>query len=103
MGGMLSQPVTSSMLQRSGNAHYRVGRADIQGHRLDMEDEMTARLGFPGAGREDYAFFGVFDGHAGACTTCEGAGLARAWVHGWVVRVQVGCGRGCTGARVECR
>lgn len=62
---MLSQPVTSKMLERSGNKLYRVGRTDMQGYRLNMEDAMTVILGL-GKGREDWAFFGVFDGHAGA-------------------------------------
>ena len=52
------------MLIREGNAHYRVGRSDMQGWRLNMEDAMTVMLGM-GEGREDWAFFGVFDGHAG--------------------------------------
>lgn len=65
MGGMLSQPVTSKMLLREGNKYYRTGRTDMQGYRLNMEDDMTCLLGL-GPGREDWAFFGVFDGHAGA-------------------------------------
>ena len=65
MGGMLSQPITSKMLIRTGNKLYRVGRTDMQGYRLNMEDAMTVVLGM-GEGREDWAFFGVYDGHAGA-------------------------------------
>ena len=75
MGGMLSRPVTSTMLFRSGSEFYRVGRTDMQGYRLNMEDEMTVRLGLGGAttdsnnnhnvDRADWALFAVFDGHAG--------------------------------------
>lgn len=74
MGGMLSRPVTNTMLFRSGSELYRVGRTDMQGYRLNMEDEMTARLGLGGGGgggnnnnnsRQDWALFAVFDGHAG--------------------------------------
>jgi serine/threonine protein phosphatase PrpC len=64
MGGMLSQPVTSKLLERGGNSLYRTGRTDMQGYRLNMEDAMTCRFGL-GQGREDWGFFGVFDGHAG--------------------------------------
>eukprot|EP00591_Stephanopyxis_turris_P007721 CAMPEP_0195519160 /NCGR_PEP_ID=MMETSP0794_2-20130614/14489_1 /TAXON_ID=515487 /ORGANISM="Stephanopyxis turris, Strain CCMP 815" /LENGTH=411 /DNA_ID=CAMNT_0040648271 /DNA_START=85 /DNA_END=1320 /DNA_ORIENTATION=+ len=65
MGGMLSQPITSKMLVREGNKLYRVGSTDMQGYRLNMEDAMTVLLGL-GEGREDWALFGVYDGHAGA-------------------------------------
>jgi protein phosphatase 2C family protein 2/3 len=64
MGGMLSQPITSKMLIREGNKMFRIGRSDMQGYRLNMEDAMTVLLGM-GEGREDWTLFGVFDGHAG--------------------------------------
>lgn len=64
MGGMLSHPVTSKLLERRGNHLYRIGMTDMQGYRLNMEDAMTVLLGM-GEGREDWGFFGVFDGHAG--------------------------------------
>jgi len=63
MGAFLSQPLTSKILQRKGNKHYRVGAAIMQGWRESMEDAHSIILSLDN--HPDTAFFGVFDGHCG--------------------------------------
>jgi len=64
MGHVLSYPVASKYLTRDSKWDLRVGAAEMQGYRLNMEDAMTIKLGlserFP-----RHCVVGVFDGHAG--------------------------------------
>lgn len=65
MGVTLSYPITSKLCRRAGARGVRVGSAEMQGYRMDMEDAMSIKLSVsekhPGL-----SFFGVFDGHGGA-------------------------------------
>jgi len=63
MGIGLSHPVTSKVLYRKGSKTYRVGAAQMQGWRENMEDAHAFTFEFPH--HTGSAFFGVFDGHAG--------------------------------------
>lgn len=64
MGAVLSQPITSQLLQRRGNKNFMVGSSEMQGYRMAMEDThcIAPKLSdkHPNVG-----LFGVFDGHAG--------------------------------------
>lgn len=62
MGQVLSQPISNELYQRSGNKLYKVGTSEMQGFRMNMEDEHTVDLNLGGKG---IAYFGVYDGHAG--------------------------------------
>lgn len=62
MGQVLSQPISNELYQRHGNKSYKVGTSEIQGFRMNMEDEHTVDLDLAGKG---IAYFGVYDGHAG--------------------------------------
>lgn len=63
MGAVLAKPVSSQILQRKGNNVYTVGASEMQGFRVNMEDEMTICLSMPS--HPELALYGVFDGHAG--------------------------------------
>jgi len=63
MGIGLSHPVTSKVLYRKGSRSYRVGAAQMQGWRENMEDAHSFTFELPH--HSNSAFFGVFDGHAG--------------------------------------
>jgi len=67
MGIGLSRPVSSKLLYRLGDKHFRVGAASMNGWRETMEDAHTIILSMekhPLSG-----FFGIFDGHSGsACS-----------------------------------
>eukprot|EP01130_Rhizamoeba_saxonica_P016597 TRINITY_DN76_c0_g1_i1.p1 TRINITY_DN76_c0_g1~~TRINITY_DN76_c0_g1_i1.p1 ORF type:complete len:349 (+),score=85.92 TRINITY_DN76_c0_g1_i1:51-1097(+) len=64
MGSFLSQPLSSKLLQRSGNKYFRVGEASMQGWRDNMEDAHTIQLQLENHG--EYGFFAVYDGHCGS-------------------------------------
>jgi protein phosphatase len=63
MGAFLSQPLSSKLLQRRGNKHFRVGSAIMQGWRESMEDAHSVVLSLEK--HSDVGFFGIFDGHCG--------------------------------------
>jgi len=63
MGGVLSVPIQSKTFQRSGNKTYRCASADMQGYRINMEDEHNICMELDG--HPDIALFGVYDGHGG--------------------------------------
>lgn len=60
MGSVLQKPVLSTIVERKSLAgRFRVGVAEINGWRTKMEDAHVIHL------RDDWACFGVFDGHGG--------------------------------------
>lgn len=63
MGQILSHPITSQLLQRRGHKDYSVASSEMQGYRLNMEDQHTIQFGL--GKHENLSLFGVFDGHAG--------------------------------------
>jgi protein phosphatase len=63
MGGQLSQPVLSQILERQGSAIFKIGGACINGYRKNFEDAHVIHIS------DDFGFFGVFDGHSG--DTCS--------------------------------
>jgi len=67
MGLGLTHPVSSKLLYRLGNKHFRVGAASMHGWRETMEDAHTIILNMQN--HLDTGFFGIFDGHSGS--TCS--------------------------------
>jgi len=63
----LTHPVSSKLLYRLGNKHFRVGAASMHGWRETMEDAHTIILNMQN--HLDTGFFGIFDGHSGS--TCS--------------------------------
>lgn len=63
MGAVLGKPITSQLLQRKGNKKYMVGASEMQGFRINMEDQMQISCEMPS--HPKLAVYGVFDGHAG--------------------------------------
>jgi len=63
MGGFLSQPLTSKILQRRGNKNIKIGASVMQGWRENMEDSHIVELSLPN--HPNHSLFGVFDGHCG--------------------------------------
>jgi len=64
MGLGLSHPITSKRLYRIGNNNFKIGMATMHGWRESMEDAHCVELALPK--HQDYAFFGIFDGHSGS-------------------------------------
>lgn len=64
MGHVLSAPISSKMLTRESKWGIRVGTCEMQGYRINMEDQMSVRLGLSER-HPTHCFAGVFDGHAG--------------------------------------
>jgi len=64
MGLGLSHPITSKRLYRIGNKNFKIGMATMHGWRESMEDAHCVELSLPK--HQDYAFFGIFDGHSGS-------------------------------------
>lgn len=66
MGAFLDKPRTEKSNESGQGAGLRYGIAAMQGWRIEMEDAHTARAGtdLPPPWN-DWAFFAVFDGHAG--------------------------------------
>eukprot|EP01059_Diplonema_ambulator_P009849 TRINITY_DN19837_c0_g2_i2.p1 TRINITY_DN19837_c0_g2~~TRINITY_DN19837_c0_g2_i2.p1 ORF type:complete len:472 (+),score=93.85 TRINITY_DN19837_c0_g2_i2:1224-2639(+) len=63
MGLVLPKPVTTKVVERRGNACFRVGVSCMNGMRERMEDDHSIEL------HNEWGFFGVFDGHVGpACS-----------------------------------
>lgn len=65
MGAFLDKPKTEKHNENGGGNGLRFGLSSMQGWRVEMEDAHCAVIGLPG-GLEDWSFFAVFDGHAGA-------------------------------------
>mmetsp|Transcript_33541 Transcript_33541/g.85820 ORF Transcript_33541/g.85820 Transcript_33541/m.85820 type:complete len:539 (-) Transcript_33541:82-1698(-) len=59
MGATLPTPVESTVVERHGAGGMRVGVSEMNGWRNNMEDAHLILI------RDDWAFFGVFDGHGG--------------------------------------
>ena len=59
MGVVLPKPVVTRIYEREGADNWRVGSGSVNGFRENMEDAEVIFL------RDNWAFFGVFDGHAG--------------------------------------
>jgi protein phosphatase len=57
MGVILPKPITSKVVERTGNSHVAAAVCSINGYRTTMEDSHAMIL-------EDRMFFGVFDGHS---------------------------------------
>ena len=59
MGACLPKAVESVVIERHGHESFRVGVAEMNGWRNSMEDAHLVHM------LQDWAFFGVFDGHSG--------------------------------------
>eukprot|EP00998_Keelungia_sp_KM082_P010362 NODE_655_length_1727_cov_65.272500_g645_i0.p2 GENE.NODE_655_length_1727_cov_65.272500_g645_i0~~NODE_655_length_1727_cov_65.272500_g645_i0.p2 ORF type:complete len:528 (+),score=163.43 NODE_655_length_1727_cov_65.272500_g645_i0:60-1586(+) len=79
MGGGLSRPITNKHMTRLVASDVVVGSAEMQGFRMDMEDDLIVdrtmdearfmpanRSANRGDGNSSAIFMGVFDGHVGA-------------------------------------
>lgn len=64
MGALLDKPKTEKYNEHGDWNGLRYGLAAMQGWRIEMEDAHCAVMGLPGT-LKDWAFFAVFDGHAG--------------------------------------
>ncbi|XP_065319990.1 protein phosphatase 1B-like [Gordionus sp. m RMFG-2023] len=64
MGTFLDKPSTEKYNEHGDNKTIKYGISTMQGWRVRMEDSHCACLGLPN-GLNDWAFFGLFDGHAG--------------------------------------
>ncbi|XP_042240357.1 protein phosphatase 1B-like isoform X4 [Homarus americanus] len=65
MGAFLDKPKTDKHNEHGVGNGLRYGLASMQGWRIEMEDAHVAVANLPGV-LKDWAFFAVFDGHAGA-------------------------------------
>lgn len=65
MGAFLDKPKTEKHNEHGGGNGLRYGLSSMQGWRIEMEDAHAAVANLPGE-LKDWAFFAVFDGHAGA-------------------------------------
>ncbi|XP_076064925.1 protein phosphatase alphabet isoform X2 [Oratosquilla oratoria] len=65
MGAFLDKPKTDKHNEHGVGNGLHYGLASMQGWRIEMEDAHCAVANLPGE-LKDWAFFGVFDGHAGA-------------------------------------
>lgn len=64
MGAFLDKPKTEKHNETGLGNKLRYGLSSMQGWRIEMEDAHCAMIGLPGL--EEWSFFAVFDGHAGA-------------------------------------
>ncbi|XP_035715203.1 protein phosphatase 1A isoform X2 [Folsomia candida] len=64
MGALLDKPKTDKYNEQGEWNGLRYGLSSMQGWRIEMEDAHCAVMGLPG-NLKDWAFFAVFDGHAG--------------------------------------
>jgi len=60
MGASLPKPVCVTVLENHGSQDFRVGLAEMNGWRNNMEDAHVVHTG------EGWGYFGVLDGHGGA-------------------------------------
>lgn len=65
MGAFLDRPKTDKHNESGEGNSLRFGLASMQGWRVEQEDAHSAVVGLP-RGLNDWSFFAVFDGHAGA-------------------------------------
>lgn len=65
MGAFLDKPKTDKEVSKGSGNGLIYGLSSMQGWRIEMEDAHCAVLGLP-HGLDDWSFFAVFDGHAGA-------------------------------------
>lgn len=64
MGAILDTPHTDKTTENGTGNDLRYGVCSMQGWRVEMEDAHCAQVGLPDL--DDWSFFAVFDGHAGA-------------------------------------
>lgn len=64
MGAILDTPHTEKTTENGTGNDLRFGVCSMQGWRVEMEDAHCAQVGLPEL--NDWSFFAVFDGHAGA-------------------------------------
>jgi len=63
MGAQLPKAVTATVVEAHGSNAFEVGISEMNGWRTNMEDAHLIHI------RDNWAFFGVFDGHGGqACS-----------------------------------
>ena len=60
MGAALPKPVCTTVLERHGSPDFRVGLAEMNGWRMNMEDAHVVHTG------DGEGFFGILDGHGSA-------------------------------------
>lgn len=65
MGAFLDKPKTEKEVSKGQGNGLTYGLSSMQGWRIEMEDAHCAVVGLP-HGLDDWSFFAVFDGHAGA-------------------------------------
>ncbi|XP_064484398.1 protein phosphatase 1A-like isoform X2 [Ornithodoros turicata] len=65
MGAFLDKPKVDKHTESGGGNGLRYALASMQGWRVEMEDAHCAVVGLP-CGLQQWSFFAVFDGHAGA-------------------------------------
>lgn len=65
MGSFLDKPKTEKYNEKGEGNGLRYGIGSMQGWRCEMEDSHYAKMGL-GERLDDWNFFAVFDGHAGA-------------------------------------
>lgn len=65
MGAFLDKPKTEKEGSCGTGNGLRYGLSSMQGWRVEMEDAHCAVVGLP-HGLDEWSFFAVFDGHAGA-------------------------------------
>lgn len=65
MGAFLDKPKTEKQTASGSGNGLRFGLSAMQGWRVEMEDAHAAVVGLP-QGLQEWSYFGVFDGHAGA-------------------------------------
>lgn len=65
MGAFLDKPKTEKEVSKGAGNGLVFGLSSMQGWRIEMEDAHCAVVGLP-HGLDDWSFFAVFDGHAGA-------------------------------------
>ncbi|KAF6216960.1 hypothetical protein GE061_001311 [Apolygus lucorum] len=70
MGNFLDKPNTEKHNEHGCGNGLHYGVASMQGWRVEMEDAHHVRTGL-GPGLEDWSFFAVFDGHAGATVSAH--------------------------------
>lgn len=65
MGAFLDKPKTEKQIARGSGNGLRYGLSAMQGWRVEMEDAHAAVTGLS-QDLQEWSYFGVFDGHAGA-------------------------------------
>jgi len=66
MGSFLDKPKTEKTNHKGQGNNLSYGLSAMQGWRIEMEDAHCSLIGLPRPGLEQWSFFAVFDGHAGA-------------------------------------